>query len=447
MRNGLCVAAAAMVLLHLPSAYGQTSAEERLKALEARVTALEKTVGDQAKCIQDQKLCIEDQKQKITGYETRFQEMDQNLNRQLAGPALLADSLRIGASATMIVQGTGNTNVDPKKQSRTDASYSADVTLEKEFKDLGSRAFIHLESGQGNGLEDNLTLYSNVNRDADNDNNVRLTEVWYEQGFSGERALLTFGKLDPTVYFDTNEAANDETTQFLGRMFRNSPVVEFPDNTGGIRLGVSPVEWLELEGGLFDADADFEELGGDLFTVGQVNFKPQLLGRGGNYRLLAWNNGADHTDWRDSGKNGENAYGYGLSFDQEVTDTVTAFARWGWQDPHVYNPNLTATNGANYSLEQAWSVGFQFGGKPWGREKDMAGVAVGQAIPSKDYKRSDSSLLARTESHLETYYNIRMNDHLSISPDFQYIWNPFGKDVADDTSNAAVYGVRAQIDF
>jgi carbohydrate-selective porin OprB len=104
----------------------------------------------------------------------------------------------------------------------------------------------------------------------------------------------------------------------------------------------------------------------------------------------------------------------------------------------------------NYSLTHSWSTGFQVEGKPWGREKDILAFAVGQAIPSKDYKKYGtqiSDLKAKPEGHLEAYYNIHINDHLSISPDFQYIWNPFGRDIADDTSGIFVGGMRAQVDF
>jgi carbohydrate-selective porin OprB len=36
---------------------------------------------------------------------------------------------------------------------------------------------------------------------------------------------------------------------------------------------------------------------------------------------------------------------------------------------------------------------------------------------------------------------------LALSPDFQYIWNPFGNDIADDTNPIFVGGMRAQVDF
>jgi len=427
------------------------SIRDELNQLKERIVALEKKVSDQDKYIVNQESKVQAQQQTITAYETKLTQFEEKLKRAPSKPIQLLEGLELGASGTMIVQGTDNTNYrdgQTQKEGRADASYSADVTLAREFKEVGGRAFVHLEAGQGAGLEDNLTLYSNVNRDAgDSDAKVELTEFWYEQDLFKNKAVATFGKLDPTVYFDQNEVANDETTQFLSRIFRNSPVIEFPDNGAGVRFAYLPVEWLELGYGVFDGSGSWENIGDSLFNIGQMHFKTNFFSLPGNYRFYGWNNNTDHTKWLDSQKTKEGAYGFGLSFDQKANEIITLFARYGWQNPKVYNPELTATDGSNYSLEQSWSAGFQVEGKPWGREKDVFAFAFGQVIPSDDYKKANDGLLAKTEGHLEAYYKIHVNDHLSLSPDLQYIWNPYGKDVLDNTDGIFVGGLRAQVDF
>ena len=430
----------------------EVSVRDEINQLKERIATLEKKVSDQDKYIATQNSAVQAQTQQISEYEAKFSQFEEKLKRVPGEPMQLMEGLELGAGATFIVQGTNNVNYDgdgqTQKKDRTDGSYSADVTLAKEFKEVNGRAFLHLEAGQGAGLEDNLTLYSNVNRDAgDSEAKVEVTELWYEQNLFKDKAALTFGKLDPTAYFDQNEVANDETTQFLGRIFRNSPTAEFPDNNAGIRVAYLPAEWLELGYGLFNAKSGWEKIGDNLFNIGQVSFKTNFLNLPGNYRFYGWTNNANHTKWLDTEKAKETAYGFGLSFDQKANDIVTLFARYGWQNPKVYNPELTATDGSYYSLEQSWSAGFQVEGKPWGREKDVLAFAVGQVIPSDDYKKANDGFLAKTEGHLETYYRIHVNDHLSISPDFQYIWNPFGKDVAGDTNGIFVGGMRAQVDF
>ncbi|MFA5271483.1 MAG: carbohydrate porin, partial [Candidatus Omnitrophota bacterium] len=236
----------------------ELSIKDELSQLKARLTALEQKLASQEKCMDEQKQCILDQNKKISEYESKLSRFDTDLHRETGKPIQLVEGLDIGAGVTAVIQGTNNTNSAAddanRKVSRTDASYSTDIAIAKEFKDFSGKAFLHLENGQGEGLEDNLTLYSNVNRDADDDVNVRVTEAWYEQGLFNDKAVITFGKLDPTVYFDDNAVANDETTQFLGRMFRNAPTIDFPDNTMGIRLAYMPKEWIEFNYGVFDGN-------------------------------------------------------------------------------------------------------------------------------------------------------------------------------------------------
>lgn len=429
----------------------EVSIKDEINQLKARLEILEQKLATQEKTVGEQKQYILDQNKKISDYESKLSQFDTDLHRETGRPIQLVEGLDIGAGVTAIVQGANNVssavdNVN-RNTSRTDASYSTDITIAKEFKDFNERAFLHLENGQGNGLEDDLTLYSNVNRDADDDVNVRVTEAWYEQGLFKDRAVITFGKLDPTVYFDDNLVANDETTQFLVRIFRNSPTIEFPDNTAGIRLAYIPAEWVELNYGLFNGNSEhWDKMFDNLFNVGQLTFKTNFFNLPGNYRFYGWNNNMYHTEWLDDAKTKENAYGFGLSFDQKANDIVTLFTRYGWQNPEVYNPDITATGDLNYSLEQSWSAGFQVEGKPWGRENDVVAFAVGQIFPSDDYKEAIGRL-GKTEGHLEAYYKIYFNKHLSISPDFQYIWNPFGKDIADDTDGVFVGGMRTQVDF
>jgi hypothetical protein len=441
--------------LYADDVQGDISIREEIDKLKARVQALEEKIRIQDKCVTEQRQCILEQDRKIAQYESRLAGFDSDLHRQTGTPMDINEGLEIGVGGTMVVQGTDNVNnASPevtKKEGQTDAAFSEDITIGKEFKEIGGRAFLHLEAGQGAGLEDDLTLYSNVNRDADNDNNVRLTEFWYEQAMFADKAALTLGKLDPTVYFDNNEVANDETTQFLSRIFRNSPVIGFPDNTAGARLAVMPVEWLELGGGIFDGNGDWDRIGDNLFNIGQVSFKTSFGELPGNYRFLGWNNNVEHTRWLDTEKTKEDNYGFGVSFDQKVMDPLTLFTRYGWQDPKIYDPARTATGGSAFSLEHSWSAGLEIEGQYWGRENDVAAFAIGQAIPSDEYKNSGSTLdpsrKARSEGHIEAYYRIQVSDHLAISPDIQYIWDPFGGDIADDTDGVFVGGMRVQVDL
>jgi len=429
----------------------EISVKDEIVELKARLEVLEQKLAAQCKTMDEQKRCISDQNNKISEYESKLDQFNTDLHREEGKPIQLVEGLDIAADVTTVVQGTNNVNnasADAnKKIARTDASYSTDIKISKEFKDFYGKAFLHLENGQGNGLEDRLTLYSNVNRDANDDVNISVTEGWYEQMLFKDRIALTFGKLDSTVYFDNNAVANDETTQFLGRIFRNSPAIEFPDNTAGARFAYMPTEWIQLDYGFFNGNSEhWDKMFDNLFNIGQITFKTNFYNLPGNYRFYGWNSNVYHTKWSDESKTKENAYGFGLSFDQKANDIVALFTRYGWQNPEVYNPDITATGDLNYSLEQSWSAGFQVEGKPWRRENDIVAFAVGQVFPSEEYKQY-YGYEGKPEGHLEAFYKIYCNKHLSISPDFQYIWNPFGKDIPGDTSGVFVGGMRTEVDF
>ncbi len=397
-------------------------------------------------------------KKQISQQGKRINELEKKLTEQESIPKTIKltdgtmeeldkyvlDGLKIGGGATFIVQGTRNANAGTssnKEEDVTDGSYSIDLIFEKQFEDYGM-AFVQFETGDGAGVEDELTVFSNVNKDADDsDNSVSLTKAWYEHYIKDLPLTLTFGKIGSDDYIDGNEYACDECTQFLGRMFKHSPAIEFPDNSGGLRIGIAPSDSMEIDFVVSDADSDWEDIVSDIFFGTQVNFKPDLFGRDGNYRIIGWLNDRDHTKWVDSTDVKKSTYGFGISFDQELRDDLGAFLRYAWQDPDVF------LNGEDFSLERSWSAGIQLKGSSWNRPEDIIGVAIGQAMPSDDYKNADSSRNANDESHFEAYYNYKVNTHLTLSPDLQIIWDPYGDDAINGSDAIVVGGLRGQVDF
>ena len=395
-----------------------------IRALKTRVAELETRLGTQ-EVVQERKwLDITEEFERIDAHVIH-RDVDKDIGLEIEG-------IRIGTGATFITQYA----MDPNSVSGDDDVVDGTYTIDLEFASRVGKsgvAFLHLEAGQGAGLDgDEITTFSNVNRDAGNSNmDVQVTEVWYEHIFFDGKALCTAGKLGVDAYFDSNEAANNETTQFLNASFRNSSSLEFPDdNTYGFRLALLPVDWAEFNMGIFDDDADWEDIFEDTFSIAQINLKPNLLGRKGHYRIYGWYDDSNHTKWADPGTTTQPNFGFGTSCDQRLCDYLTWFGRFGWEDPDVS------------IIEWAWSTGFQVDGMPWGRDSDHLGIAVGMDVPGGDY---DNVIGNRgdPEGHLEIYYNIYLNDHLSISPDYQLIWNPNGS--GNDPIN--IFGVRGQIDF
>lgn len=374
---------------------------------------------------------------------------------------------KMQADATFIIQGTPHANnaVDINK-SRCDASWSSDIFIEKAFDDWGL-ALLHLEPGQSNGLEGALSLYSNVNRDINNtDSNVPITELWYQHSLFNKQLVVAAGKMDPANYLDQNEYAFNECTQFLARIFRNSPAIEWPDdNTLGAFLAVVPemIPYVALNATYFNANNTYKDIFDKPFVSAEINFQPAKAFKydeknwGGNYRVYWWYNGLSHPKYvaqlEQPGDDAENKNtGLGLSFDQKITEAFGVFARFGWQRPDI---GIVSANPNAAPIEAMWSVGAQMTGKYWNREDDVLGFAVGQALPSKAYKDSDAALVAgasgAAEGHIELYYNMKLTKNLAITPDFQWIWNPHG--ISEPYQGQGfdrtifIYGMRGQLDF
>ena len=446
-----CSIAAGLLVftLHTGEAFGadMPSNEELLKEIK-----------ELKKIIQNQNERIENLEQKVSGQQQRIESHAETIEKEKLQDVSgrMKDELErlkniggleIGAGVTFVGQGTPNANngdATDGEDSRFDGSWSADIEIAKEFDDFGM-AFLHMESGQGDTVEGELSVFSNINRDAgDTGANVQVTEAWYEHYLFSRQLTITGGKIDATGYIDTNEYANDECTQFLGHIFRNSAVIDWPDdNNWGGRIYIAPeaLSFVDIEAIYMEEDGDWENLFDNPFIAAQLNFMPAKAFDydeemwGGNYRVLFWYNGASHAKVNDPGVIERGNVGFGLSCDQKITDIYGVFGRFGWADP------------TKSDLGYDWSVGAQMIGRYWNREDDIVAVAIGQAIPGKDYR--DVNEFDKAETHLEAYYSFKVNEHLTLSPDMQVIWEPNGGGTASgkDADPVFVYGIRGQVDL
>lgn len=342
----------------------------------------------------------------------------------------LSDALGVSieASGTIIMQGVTKTNtVVGEDDGRHDATYSIDLGIGKEFSN-GGTAFMHLEAGDGDGVDGSAYSYGGINGDAGNsENSVEVTEFWYEQPLFDNKFVVTFGKLNPTGYFDENEYANDENTQFVAPAFVNNATIGFTDNNLGLRVTYSPIEMIDITYSYMTYGWD--NIDSDGFNAIQVNVKPF---EGSNYRVMYWSSNDEATEF-DSVDDRKGTYGIAASLDQKITDTVGVFGRFGYADPSVSEYKMT------------WSVGAQFGGSMWTRDNDTVGIAVGQIMPSGDW--TDAELIKDdSETQAELYYSFAIGDNFFITPSVQYLNKPLGGNAAND-DDIFVYGIRTHIAF
>ncbi|MFQ5508131.1 MAG: carbohydrate porin [Leptospirillia bacterium] len=325
-----------------------------------------------------------------------------------------AHPVSLGAGLTIVTQG-----VDGSDGARGGTTYSVDIALESEMGN-GGTAFIYINSAQGTGAVTDPAggnePLSGINGDnetgdlsAEGYSETRVAEAWVNLPV-GDMASLTVGKIDPTGIYDANEYANDETSQFLNGAFVNNLAIAFPGYVGGASLAVETGN-TAVNLGVFESGGEFGGVFDDAFLVAEVAQGMEWNGLMGNARLTYWST--------PSGNNNDNN-GIALSIDQEVSETVGVFARYGTYDDDV-------TSG----YDAAYSLGFQ-------AEMEPCVVGVGYGALTAVSASADD------EQVVEAYLSHSLSDNLTLTLDLQSIT---GANLSATVKDTTVFGARLQVDL
>jgi len=314
----------------------------------------------------------------------------------------------------------------------------------------GLAMLLHVKGNYGRNVNPDVAALSDPIDDADGSWPVYVAEAWGEQSLLQERFRIRLGYLDQQTVFDRNAFANSEDKQFMSTFLDNNPIVPLKIGLGATLL-LDPLEWLEVAIGTADADNVSRRLGFDTAfdgldsLMGYLELGFKVRGRlPGTYRLGAlWDatqkpafGSLDPTTGRPALERGHPA-AY-LSFDQlvfrERTENVQGlglFARYGAADRDVNR------------IAQFWSLGLQYVGALPGRDTDVLGLGMYQALGSTKYRREVDPGFDR-ETGVELYYRIALLPWLVLTPDVQYIAVPGGTRPARD---AVVLVLRARLTF
>ena len=350
--------------------------------------------------------------------------------------------IEVSLGATTVFQGVLS-NANGTTGRTTDATYSFDMIMQKEFEN--GRAFAYLEAGQNAGVDGvEVNTLSAVNGDAGPSSSgsaLEVSELWYEHYLMDGDLTLKVGKIDVGAHLDNNAYAGSESTQFLGGAFIDNPAIEYGGSLYllGVNALYAASDSLDIQVGVFEEDSNFGDILDESFAYLEFNFKPQFMDRPGNYRVYGFVNGDKDTKLDDAGARKTRNPGLGLSFDQEVSDNVGMFFRFGWQNPDTE------------AVEAHYSIGSQIGGALWDRENDYAGIAIGQNFVAEQRGGTQATGINNsTEGHLELYYSYAFTDYLTISPHYQLVWNPNGVSEGNQGANSgaiSVVSLRTQLNF
>lgn len=449
-----------------------------LKRLAARIEALEQQNKEMEKALTTER--ISEREPEIV---TRLKAVEmQSLGMLKQARTVEAlEGITAGFSLTTVAQQPSapmrNLGSDlDGKFGNSQLNYRGDAYVTLPLDNIGdteSKVFAHIRFGQGTGLND-MYSFSKPNASAfrvtstnPDDSVAILGQAWYQAtiplpfgGFkphSKENLEVTFGKMDPFLFFDQNAAANDETKQFVNTAFVHNPLLDAGGDIGVDANGFTPglrlsyLNWMDkrepwrLSLGIFGAGrgANYSRFFSAPLVIAQAETQLRMMGGLlGNYRAYYWRTGQATSYLGDTPQRS----GWGVSMDQRVGDATTLFARYG---QHI------GSSGARF--DRAITAGAEIAGSDWNRGGDSIGIAAGLLRTSKGFRADSLTVDAdangtpdfgysakKSERLMEVYYRWRFNKQFEMSPHLQLIANP-GADGGAKTYQ--VVGVRAQLTY
>ena len=292
------------------------------------------------------------------------------------------------------------------------------------------------------------------------------------------RLTITLGRLSPTDMFDNNAYAQDPHTQFMNWATITNLSWDFPaDSVGyttGLAVELNQPRWAVRYGffqvpsaqNAFTADDQvltFPHSGGDgpFFRAwGMVTEfeRHYASAHEGTIRVLSFVNQANTIGYREATPllkaNGPGAdlssarafrrkYGFGLNWEQKITDDVGVFSRLGWNNGQVQG---WMYNDSNWTA----SLGTSVKGTSWRRTNDTIGLAYVESGASRsnqefleaggaDILDGDGALTYGSEKVMEAYYNFAIWKSIHVTLDYEFVDNPsFNR----DRGPVSVFGIR-----
>jgi high affinity Mn2+ porin len=385
----------------------------------------------------------------------------------------------VHGQATTVTQGHGDFSAlynGPDSQTdSSDVETSYTGTLFTGVRVLpGTEIYFDPEVTAGNGVGDVLGIadfpngeISHVSTPAPNPNVARLY-LHQAFGFGGEqeditdgqnqiagrqdinRLSFTIGKFSATDIFDNNAYSHDPRTQFLNLGLVDNTAWDYPADTYGYTEGVAvefnrknftarygifrePTNanggqldghWLRAFGQVVEIEQRYELDGhpGAIGPMGYINFAHM-----GDYRT-ALNESPLNPDITATRSYSHPKYGFGISFEQEITSDLGLFARAGWN-------NGQSESWAFTEVDRTGSLGLSLKGTTWSRPNDifgLAGIISGLSQDHADYLAAggdgfllgDGQLKYAPEQVLEAYYMLSLTKNFFLTADYQFIDHP-----------------------
>ena len=290
---------------------------------------------------------------------------------------------------------------------------------------------------------------------------------------ASRRIEVKIGKMAVNDDFDKNRYANGTRTQFMNWALFNDVAWDFAADTRGytegLMIGLVESGW-SLRYGLYrmPREANGSRLVQSIWRARgqQAELTIQPDKDGWALRALVFQNQANMGIYRKAiaaavatggvpdvhadDRPGRHKYGFGLNGELPLADggDTGLFMRAGWNDGRSESFVFT-------EADRALSGGFQLSGARWGRKQDhlSVGVAInGLSSPHREYLErggsgfvlGDGALNYGHEEIVEAYYSFVPFEHLTLSPDVQWVRHP---GYNRDRGPARFVALRAHVEF
>jgi len=289
------------------------------------------------------------------------------------------------------------------------------------------------------------------------------------------RLEIRFGKFSMPDFFDINSAGSDTHLQFVNWTVDNNGAWDYAADTRGYTVGVT-ADYEDRNWGLRFAEALMPKVanGIDLvwrpWQVHAENWEYELRRgfipkKSGVVRILAFENYANMGVYREAVAQFRaglvprpeitnhpwhitRKYGFGVNIEQNLTSTITAFGRFGWN-------NGKTESFAYTEVDQTFQAGLHASGSLWGRKHDRAALAFVSNAICKDHQTyladggygfliGDGALNYGRENIVETYYTIHLWRGIYLAPLLQHVNNP---GYNRDRGPVLIPGLRAHVEF
>jgi porin len=289
---------------------------------------------------------------------------------------------------------------------------------------------------------------------------VRLDELWFEQALFDDKLKFKFGAIAADTEFfvsDTAGAFLNGTFGWAGilasNMIQGGPA--YPLTSMGARAQFAPTDNLTILAGIFNGSladpfaddpqasnrhgTDFRFGDGALLIVeGAFKYDVGLPGtvKVGGWRQFDAPEGY-YADFKTGNPVSQDSGLYAI-VDQQIwkngdDQSISIFGR-------------VSGSPTNHSvMDMYFDTGVLFSGFVPGRSKDTFGAAFGWGQISRDLIVSEPDEgLGTYESVLELNYTAQICDGITLTPDFQYFWNP---GATTEVDHATVFGARAKVSY